>query len=476
MSWPAVLLWFAMLVAAVTNGPALLYLLMIAGSFGALQMLPGSGGGANLLPQSACAALLIFKVLAQKGNITRGIEAALDPQRLALFSAFLIYAVGGALVLPRVFAGMFEVVPVSAFRFGTDVLGPSSGNITQSCYMALSYATTLCFAIIGQTEVTRDHYRRALLYGAFTLVVTGLADLVTYTLHIGAVLDPFRTATYALLTDVEAEGAKRVVGLMPEASSFGSACVGTMSLLIFMRPHYRQGREQMMVLAAIGLLMVMTMLSTSSTAIVGLGVTVAVYGCDLLVRMLDPRNPRRERINIEISLIVLVLFSAFLAFVVQPTLFDPIVSMVDKMVFRKTASASYVERSLWNRVGWHAFLDSGGLGAGLGSIRVSNWAISILGSTGVLGALLMFGFILQQLVAVPRTAPRNARQFSTVLKLGLLPTLVMYQLAGTIPDMGITAAAALGIIAAAHMARDKAKISPRSLSVSPVLGSEGGRA
>ncbi|WP_342165837.1 hypothetical protein [Methylobacterium sp. SD21] len=453
MSWPAVLLWLAIMAAAASRGPALLYLVLITGSIGSMQMLPGSGGGANLLPQSACAALLIGKVLIQRGNITRGTEAALDPQRLALFSAFLIYAVLGALVLPRVFAGMFEVVPVSAFRFGTDILKPSTGNITQSCYMALSYATTLCFTIIGQTDEMRDHFRTALICGAYALIGTGILDFITYTLHISAVLDPFRTATYALLTDVEAEGAKRVVGLMPEASSYGSACVGMLSLILFMRPFYRQGLEQVLAVVAIALLMVMTMLSTSSTAIVGLGVMGGVYGLDLMVRMLDPRNPRRDQLNIEISLIILIVFTIFVSFVVKPDLFDPLVNLVNKMVFQKASSASYVERSLWNRIGWHAFLDSGGLGAGLGSIRVSNWGISILGSTGLFGAVLMFGFIVQQLLAVPRTAPAHVKQFAAVSKLGLLPTLIMYQLAGTIPDIGILAAAVLGMVAATHAVR-----------------------
>lgn len=464
MSWPAVLLWIAMMAAAASSGPALLYLLMIAGSFGSLQMLPGSGGGANLLPQSACAALLIGKVLIQRGNITRGTEAAVDPQRLALFSAFLVYAVLGALVLPRIFAGMFEVVPVSAFRFGTDILKPGAGNITQSCYMALSFAMTLSFTIIGQPDETRDRFRLAVLYGAFALIGTGILDFVTYTLHISAVLDPFRTATYALLTDVEAEGAKRVVGLMPEASSYGSACVGLLSIILFMRPLYRKGLEQTLAVLAIVMLMAMTMLSTSSTAIVGLGVMGAVYGFDLLIRMLDPHNPRRDQLNLEISLIILVVFTIFVSFVVKPDLFDPIISLVNKMVFQKASSASYAERSLWNRVGWHAFLDSGGLGAGLGSIRVSNWGISILGSTGVFGAILMFGYILQQLVAVPRMAPDHVKQFSTVLKLGLIPTLVMYQLSGTIPDIGILAAAVLGMITATHAVR----VAPKAVPIPPM--------
>ncbi|KQQ26409.1 hypothetical protein ASF53_20975 [Methylobacterium sp. Leaf123] len=449
MSWPAALLWVLIFAAAVSNGPGLLYLLMVCGAFGSLQMLPGSGG-ANLLPQSACAAVFVCKVLIQRGNVLRGVEAALDPQRLALFSAFLVYALFGAVVLPRVFSGMIEVVPVSAFRFGTDILKPGAGNITQSGYMMLSYATALAFTVIGQTETTRAHYRRALLCGAYALIATGLIDLITFSLNLGAVLEPFRTATYALLTDVEAEGAKRVVGLMPEASSYGTACVGLAAALLFTRPLYRPGTELRLVMVAIGALVLMTMLSTSSTAYVGLAVFGLVYGCDLLVRMLDAGNPRRDGIGLEVGLIVLAVFAVFATFVIKPTLFDPVVAMVDKMVFQKSSSASYVERSLWNRVGWHAFLDSGGLGVGLGSIRVSNWAISILGSTGLFGALLMFGFIAQQLVSAPRGASRKAVLFATVTKLALLPVLVMYQLSGTIPDIGIAASAALGMIAATH--------------------------
>lgn len=449
MSWPAALLWVLIFAAAASNGPGLLYLLMACGAFGSLQMLPGSGG-ANLLPQSACAAVFIGKVLIQRGNVLRAVEAGLDPQRLALFSAFLVYALFGAVVLPRVFSGMIEVVPVSAFRFGTDILKPGAGNITQSCYMTLSYATTLVFAVLGQAEATRAHYRRALLCASYVLVATGLVDLITFTLNIGAVLEPFRTATYALLTDVEAEGAKRVVGLMPEASTFGTACVGMLSALVFTRPFYRAGREQVFVMGAIGGLLVMVMLSTSSTAYVGLGVFGMVYSLGLLVRMLDLGNARRSQIGLEVGLIVLALFAVFATFVIKPTLFDPVVAMVDKMVFQKASSASYVERSLWNRVGWHAFLDSGGLGVGLGSVRVSNWAISILGSTGVVGAVLMFGFIAQQLVAVARNASQEVRQFATVMKLAVLPVLVMYQLSGTIPDIGIHVAVVLGIIAAAH--------------------------
>ena len=438
-----------MLGAICSRGPSLLYLTMGAGAFGSLQMLPFNGG-VNLLPQSACAALFVCKVLVQRGNIMRGLEAALDPQRILLFSAFISYAVFGAVILPRAFLGLVEVVPISAPISGTDILRPGSGNFTQSCYIMLSYGTALTFCIIGQSPVMRMHYRRALLCAAYALVLSGVVDLVTYTLHIGTVLEPFRTATYSFLIDVEADGAKRVVGLMPEASTFGTACVGLMASLIFLRPFYQKGIEQVLVLGAVVLLGIMTILSTSSTGVVGLGVLGLVYGVDLVYRVFDPCNLRRSEIKLEFFAICLIVFAVLAGIIIKPDLLDPVYSMINGLIFEKTKSASYAERNLWTRIGWQAFLDTGGMGAGVGSIRVSNWAVSILGSTGLFGAMLMFGFITQQLLTLPRRAPKDVAVFSTALKLSLLPTLSMYLVVATIPDIGISAASVLGLIAASH--------------------------
>lgn len=457
MSWPAVVLWGLMIAALFSRGPGLLYLLLITGAFGSLQMLPFNGG-VNMLPQSTCAALFVCKAMVHRGNIMRGVESAIDPQRMILFTAFVGYAVFGALVLPRAFLGLLEVVPISAPMFGTDILRPGSGNFTQSCYIMLSYGTALTFSMIGQSATLRAHYLRALLWAAYVLILTGVVDLVTFLLHIGSVLDPFRTATYSFLVDIETEGSKRVVGLMPEASTFGTACVGLLASLIFLRSFYRDKVEQILVLVAIALLVVMTILSTSSTGLIGLIVLLAVYGADFLYRVFDSRNARRDQLSWEFAVIFLAAFAVFVGIILKPSLLDPAYAMIDGMLFEKTKSASYAERTMWTRVGWHAFLDTGGMGAGLGSIRVSNWAVSILGSTGLFGAFLMFGFIAQQLMTIPRTAAsKEVEVFSTALKLSLLPTLCMYLVVATIPDIGVGVASVLGLIAASHTPRSAAR-------------------
>ena len=75
-------------------------------------------------------------------------------------------------------------------------------------------------------------------------VFTGALDLASHYLPLQPVLEVFRTATYALLTDVAILDAKRVVGLMPEASSFGGLALAFLASLYFFRRAMPPGRAR----------------------------------------------------------------------------------------------------------------------------------------------------------------------------------------------------------------------------------------
>ncbi|GJD37205.1 hypothetical protein FMGBMHLM_4132 [Methylobacterium aerolatum] len=441
--------------AAFSRGPWLIYIMFASGAFGMLQMAPGDGGGLNVLPQAACAAVFVLKVLSQPGNIPRAVDAALDPYRIGLLTAFTLYGVIGSYCLPRLFAELAYVVPVSSDVVGgTEVLRPSKGNITQSCYLLLSYGTTLAFCIIGATKEFRRHYALANLYAGMTIIITGMMDAVLYSVGLSDLLTPFRTATYVLISEAEIEGVKRVIGLMSEASAYGGLCIGTGGALIFLLPFFHKGRESLVAAATAMLLLVMGVLSTSSGAYVGFAILCGIYGVHMLVRLAsrDDREARRSRI--ELGLLSAAGLIVLGAFIVQPSLFDFAFDMVDKLVFQKSVTASYIERTSWTRAGWEAFLDSGTMGVGIGSIRVSNWSVSILGSTGLFGALLMFGFLVQQLVFKPRKASPEVQRYNTAVQLSLLPLLAIAQLSATMPDLGVSVAAALGVLAAPRRARE----------------------
>ena len=450
MSWPALVLWALIPLVAISRGPAALYATSVAGAFMSLQMLPGDGLSMNLLPQTVFAAALVGKVALQRGNLLRAAEAALDPARLGLFTAFIVFSILTAIVLPRLFAGLIEVIPVAgADLTGASVLTPRSGNITQTAYMLVSYFTAVAIAVIGSRRDVRQYYLQALLWAGLAIVATGVIDLTAYHAGASALLDPFRTASYTLLTDVEAEGAKRVVGFTPEASSYGGISVGAAASILFLRPLYRAGAHRLLATATMLGLLVMGALSTSATAYAGSAVLGCVYVFDLARRLLDRQAIGRDALVWEIGILAVAALIGCAVVALAPGKVAPAFDVLDKVVFSKSESYSYYQRSLWTHTGWLAFLDSGGLGVGLGSVRTSNWSVSILASTGVFGGLLLFGFIAQKLLQrTSHLSPEDAA-FSIGVKLSLAPALVMTELSGTIPDIGFAAAAALGLLSAA---------------------------
>ena len=74
-------------------------------------------------------------------------------------------------------------------------------------------------------------------------------------------------------------------------------------------------------------------------------------------------------------------------------------------IFEKSVSASAEERFYWNYKSWMAFLDTGGLGIGLGSSRASSWVIAVLSQLGVVGAALLALLVLQILGRPYRAKP-----------------------------------------------------------------------
>jgi hypothetical protein len=202
-------------------------------------MVPGDMvHGVNLLPQSVCAVFLVGKILLSKGQIRRALNAALDPAKLGLLFLFLAYGLLSAYAMPRLFAHSVEVIPVSASAPWPVALEPTVANITQPAYLALSSGIALAFTLAGGRTNFQRYYLLALLFAGIVSIVTGLMDLVSWTAGLADLLEPFRNASYALLIDVGAFGGKRVVGLMPEASAYGPACVGAAASLAFLRPFF----------------------------------------------------------------------------------------------------------------------------------------------------------------------------------------------------------------------------------------------
>jgi len=159
MTWPAVVVWILILPGIFLSSPLyLLYLFFSLGAFGSLSVLPGES--VVLVPQACCGVFLVSKNLLSKGQLSRAIDAAIDPGRLGLLFAFLFYALFSAYVMPRLFAHMVEIITINSEVPWATPLEPTMSNIAQSCYMTLSVGVALVFALSGENAYFRRHYSR----------------------------------------------------------------------------------------------------------------------------------------------------------------------------------------------------------------------------------------------------------------------------------------------------------------------------
>ncbi len=445
---------------------ALLNLAFVLLAFGSFSVVPG---GTTVLASSVAFLLLMVKVFLRPG-------AGHDAARAMRFSAmgllvvFMVLAVVWAMIVPRVSGSNIFVYPMAVGVTSFPArLQPTSANLNQSVYQIISCAVALGFYVMARGARFSETFLRGGLWAAGAVIVTGLADMIGPHIGLTKVLDLFRTASYTFLNGVEVMGVTRVVGLMPEASTFGALSVSIGALLLFCREAYSPGLKPWALGLGIACL-AFAALSTSSAAMICLAVTFAVLCADLGSRLVLERfADKRAALNAILVLAGLVLVLVLYLAVFQ-TQRDFIVRIVDSAVFKKTESSSYIERSAWSHQAWQAFLASGGIGVGVGSVRTSNFFVNIIASTGVFGASLFALFLLRVAAArvsaaqpQPSELVRGAKQALIIIFTGLF-------FVGTVPDYGLLVAALFGaIIGVSQAERARARANALPLETSPPM-------
>lgn len=364
----------------------------------------------------------------------------------AALIVFCLYGLIGAFLLPRIFQGTINVVPMrpAGLRHVLDTfpLGYSAQNVTTSFYVLGSGLAALAAYTAGRlTEDVSPLVKTAIAVG-FAHAIIGVLGVVLKGTPWDDVVAFIRNGSYSQLSQAT-QSYVRIAGFMAEPSNFARFGLFWMvfNTELWLRDIMPRGTGA----AALGLAIILT-LSTSSTAYVGLA------GYALLLGLRFATIPSYLRTDKVVTILVLGVLAAIAGLALVLT-FEQVAAqftdMFRSMTVDKADSLSGKQRMFWAMQGFDAFAASWGLGIGAGSFRSSSIATAIIGSMGIVGACSFVYYcaslFLRRAVktGVPAEALRIpvARACCWAAICGLIPMMLM---AGS-PDPGMEFAIFAGL-------------------------------
>jgi len=350
-------------------------------------------GGATITPAVLFLPFLLVRAIGERG-VNGCLRQVVYPSAGFWLTLLVVYGVLSAYFLPRVFAGevMIQALDRAAINLGIALvpLHPVSTNLTQSGYALGGVCAFVAICTLFETQGMLDHFRDAVLLLAGLNCLAGVINLAEFYLGFPSLLEYVRTAGYAMFDNYEVAGLMRIQGTFSETSAFSSFTLPlfafTFSLWL-----YKVRTAYSGVLALTSL--VFLLISTSGTAYIGLAIYLSCLGLGLIWNgFLFGRVPRLGTLLMMGMLAPLIACGVFFF---EPTVAERVTDVFEITVLNKMQSSSGIERGSWNQQAWSNFLDTHGVGVGLGSARASSYLLVLLSNVGVIGTLLFFVFLIQ---------------------------------------------------------------------------------
>lgn len=445
LSTPLALL---VVIALAMKGPVRgLWLFMATTPFGvaAAFNLPAAGGASIMMMDLA--AVTLFTVLWLQPQSTSRILGTMRPWQPGFFLILMIlFSAVSAVLFPRLFADMTQVFSIARTNNATGIvsvgLHPTSGNLTQLFRILLDGVTFFALATVLRERPDAGIVVRAMAVAALVNVALGWLDVMAG-MGAGAVLlAPIRTANYAILFDVAMAGLKRMIGGFSEASSFGYFTLGMFG---FWLVYWLRATPSRLAGWTLAMTTIVLLRSTSSSAYVSMVAFLFTMAGIAVARHLGHSVERRL-----FALIVWGAVAGWLALLAMGAgyvLLDPVKAFFDRALFNKLDTESGLERMSWNLRAYQNFLDTWMMGAGLGSMRASNWLLACLGSIGAVGTGLFLAFLGTFFAAPTLPGDRDRAAAIDGMKAGCLAMFISAMLTQPTPDLGIAffAMAGLGV-------------------------------
>jgi hypothetical protein len=421
--------WFGALVVALgflTNASRTLRLQMALCVFGATAAVAFPAvGGATASPAVAFLPFLAYRAWSER----HGLALRRVPRAGFWLALTVAWGLVSAIAIPRTLDGLVYVLTFDRLGGGEGIspLHPVSGNVTQTAYAIANVITFFSVRTLLLRGGRMDTFARGVLLLSGLNCAAAAFGLAEFYLGVPSLLDALRTANYAIYDAYEVGGLVRVQGTFAETSAFSAFTLPLLaftSSLWFSRAYSPTAGG--LALASLALLLV----STSGTAYVGLATYSTFVALGLVWRLITTGTvPRFRQIAVGVGAGTLVLATVSL-FTLRP--FLGVIEFFQVTVFTKLNSESGVIRGFANHQAWSAFVNSYGLGVGLGSTRASSFALVLLSNLGALGALLFSAFLANVFLASAGVSPiaRAARQ-------AVLAALIAACISQTHFDLGI---------------------------------------
>jgi hypothetical protein len=436
------------LVASLLASPArMLSIFVVSCLFGgSAALVLSSLGGAPITPAAFALPFLVMRALQRAG-----LQAYIDAMKIRDGGLWLLLVVVlgalGAYALPRLFQGtvMVEATDRNSLIGGVVKLPlrPSSGNLTQACYAIGDLLAFGAVLVLVRAKGGMNVFRNAVLLMAGLNVLAAVLGLAQDYFGLPRFMNVIRNANYAVFGASEVAGLIRITGTFPETSAFAAF---TAPLLAFTASLWRSGECRRvagwLALSSFALMII----STSTTAYATLVMYAAFLFGAFLWRSLLGNRGLVFGYQAVATCGLLVCACLFLLF--WPQAVDRIVDFFQLTLVTKLDSSSGVERSSWNAQAWQNFLDTDGLGVGLGSARASSFPLALLSNLGVIGAVLFVAFA----IAIFRGAFADGVERPAVQRASghaVLAGLIASTISGSVFDLGLAfyafAAAAVAV-------------------------------
>ncbi len=418
-------------------------------------------GGASITPANFFLIFLLLRLVSMRGG-TGALVAEVEPRRpLFAFLLLIVWIIGSAMLLPRLFDGATNVFSLSRSLDNdgdTTPLHPTSGNLSQAVYAVGGFLVACAVSAFARKPGGYGAVLTAIILVTSLDIGFAVLDIVTSATHTSFLLDPIHTASYAFLTDDELGGLKRISGSFTEASGFASFSLTVMAInftLFVLRVRPRFTGTASLVLTAL------IVLSTSSAGYAGLGV---FYGAFLVCALVAGIVFRRKRaLALAFGTAGAGTLIVGLVFLFVPPIVKVATSVVNDSLLNKAQTDSGVERGSWNTQAWQVFTDTHWLGAGIGATRGSNYFLVLLSNLGAIGFVLFLALLAR--VTLARLSPALIPQERAIVwaaRVGVLTALIPAALVGTVYDLGTLFYALIGVAASgAALVTDPGRVAAR---------------